>query len=101
MWARLTKHWFLTALAICYIGGYLAATHLQALLEMTLLRSGIVFVVMWAMGVTLEADTVRKSMTRPLPAALAIGAARLTSLRFFHERHSPARGSRGIVLVRV
>jgi sodium/bile acid cotransporter 7 len=73
MWASLTKHWFLTALAICYLGGYLAAEHLQPLLSMTLLRSGVVFVVMWAMGVTLEADTVRKCMTRPLPAVLAIG----------------------------
>lgn len=72
MWAKLTKHWFLTALAICYLGGYLASEHLQPLLAMTVLRSSVVFVVMWAMGVTLEADTVRRSMTRPLPAALAI-----------------------------
>ena len=73
MWASLTKHWFLTALAICYTGGYLAAEHLQPLLAMTVLRGGVVFVVIWAMGVTLQADTVRQSITKPLPALLAIG----------------------------
>jgi solute carrier family 10 (sodium/bile acid cotransporter), member 7 len=73
MWASLTRHWFLTALAICYLGGYLGAELLQPLHSMTLLRSGVVFVVMWAMGVTLKADTVRRSMTRPLPSLLGIG----------------------------
>ena len=73
MWASLSKHWFLTALAICFTTGYTAAEQLQPALEMTHLRSGLVFVVLWAMGVTLQADTVRKSMARPLPSLLAIG----------------------------
>lgn len=73
MWASLTKHWFLTALAICFAVGYLASAQLKPLLDMTLLRSGLVFVVMWAMGVTLRADTIRKSFARPLPSLLAIG----------------------------
>ncbi len=72
MWASLTKHWFLTALAICFSIGYFGAGFLKPLMEMTLLRSGIVFVVMWAMGVTLQADTIRRSLTRPLPSLLAI-----------------------------
>ena len=72
MWASLTKHWFLTALAICFAVGYFGASSLKPLLEMTLLRSGVVFVVMWAMGVTLQADTIRRSMTRPFPSLLAI-----------------------------
>lgn len=72
MWASLTKHWFLAALAICFIFGYLGAGFLRPLIDMTLLRSGVVFVVMWAMGVTLQADTFRRSLTRPLPSLLAI-----------------------------
>ena len=72
MWASLTKHWFLTALAICFAIGYFGAVYLKPLMEMTLLRSGVVFVVMWAMGVTLQAETIRRSLTRPLPSLLAI-----------------------------
>ncbi len=72
MWASLTKHWFLTALAICFAIGYFGAGSLKPLMEMTLLRSGVVFVVMWAMGVTLHADTIRRSLTQPLPSLLAI-----------------------------
>lgn len=72
MWASLTKHWFLTALAICYAFGYFGASHLQSLSEMTWLRSGVVFVVMWAMGVTLKAETIRSSLTRPLPSLVSI-----------------------------
>ncbi len=73
MLANLTKNWFLTALAVCFTVGYTGADYLQPLLDLPLLRDGIVFAVMWAMGVTLHADTVRRSFTRPLPALLAIG----------------------------
>jgi solute carrier family 10 (sodium/bile acid cotransporter), member 7 len=72
MWASLTKHWFLISLAICYAVGYFCAGQLQALLEMTLVRDTVVFAVMWAMGVTLRADTIRHSLRRPLPSMLAI-----------------------------
>jgi sodium/bile acid cotransporter 7 len=72
MWASLTKHWFLAALAICFAIGYFGAGYLKPLMQMTLLRSGVVFVVMWAMGVTLQAETIRRSLTRPLPSLLAI-----------------------------
>jgi sodium/bile acid cotransporter 7 len=73
MWASLIKHWFLVALGCCFTLGYLAAGRLEPLLEQTWLRSGIVFSVMWAMGVTLRADTIRRSLARPLPSLLAIG----------------------------
>ncbi len=73
MWASLTKQWFLTALAICFSLGYFASEPLQPLLKISLLRSMVVFVVMWAMGVTLHAETIRRSMTRPFPSLLAIG----------------------------
>ncbi len=73
MWASPAKHWFLIALAICFATGYLAADSLQTLRQQHTLRSGIVFAVMWAMGVTLKAETIRSSLARPLPALLAIG----------------------------
>lgn len=72
MWEKLTKQWFLTALAACFVVGYLFVDTLKPLLGMNLLRSSIVFVVMWLMGVTLHADTIRKSLLRPLPSILAI-----------------------------
>ncbi len=37
-----------------------------------LLRNAIVFAVMWAMGVTLQAETVRRSLAKPFPSLLAI-----------------------------
>ncbi len=73
MWASLTKHWFLVALGCCFASGYVLAGPLEPLLKQTFLRSGIVFSVMWAMGVTLRADTIRRSVARPLPSLLAIG----------------------------
>lgn len=72
MWASLRKQWFLTALGICFAFGYLAAQQVRPLLEMTHLRSAIVFVVMWAMGVTLKSETIRQSVTKPLPSLVAI-----------------------------
>ncbi len=72
MWASLTKHWFLASLAICFSLGFTFAEQLRPLLEMTGLRNAIVFVVMWAMGVTLRAETIRRSLARPFPSLLAI-----------------------------
>ncbi|TWU45924.1 Sodium Bile acid symporter family protein [Novipirellula aureliae] len=73
MWGRLKRHWFLIALGICFCTGFFASKTLHPLLEMTSLRSGIVFLVMWMMGVTLKADAIRQSVGRPLPTLLAIG----------------------------
>ena len=72
MWASLTKHWFLASLAICFSLGFTFAEHLRPLLEMTGLRNAIVFTVMWAMGVTLRAETIRRSLAKPFPSFLAI-----------------------------
>ena len=72
MWASLTKHWFLISLAISFSLGFFFADHLQPLLEMSTLRNAIVFAVMWAMGVTLRAETVRRSLAKPFPSLLAI-----------------------------
>lgn len=73
MWASLTKNWFLISLAACFTGGYLGSPYLQPLMDFPILRSGIVFSVMWMMGVTLQAHTIRRSFTRPVPSLLAIG----------------------------
>jgi sodium/bile acid cotransporter 7 len=72
MWASLTKHWFLASLAICFSLGFSFAEHLQPLLEMTGPRNAIVFAVMWAMGVTLRAETIRRSLAKPFPSLMAI-----------------------------
>jgi sodium/bile acid cotransporter 7 len=72
MLSKLIQHWFLVALGVCFTVGYVGADQLQPVTELPYLRSGIVFVVMWMMGVTLQAGTIRRSFTRPLPALLAI-----------------------------
>lgn len=72
MLANLKKQWFLIALAVCFTVGYVGADALQPLMDVPFLRSGIVFTVMWMMGVTLQAHTIRRSFTRPLPSLLAI-----------------------------
>jgi sodium/bile acid cotransporter 7 len=73
MWAKLRKHWFLASLAICFTVGFVFASQLQPLLEMSALRNAIVFAVMWAMGVTLRSETIRRSLAKPWPSMLAIG----------------------------
>ncbi len=72
MWVRIKTHWFLVSLGASFAIGYFASERLGFLLEMGLLRHAIVFVVMWAMGVTLRADAVGASLRRPLPTLLAI-----------------------------
>lgn len=72
MWASLSKHWFLASLAICFSIGFFSAEHLRWLLEMSALRNAIVFAVMWAMGVTLRSETIRRSLAKPGPSMLAI-----------------------------
>ena len=72
MRASLAKNWFLFALAVCYVVGYAGADLLRPLLDASWLRSGVVFVVMWAMGVTLHAGSLSRSLHRPLPSLLAI-----------------------------
>ncbi|MGB7327135.1 MAG: bile acid:sodium symporter [Rubripirellula sp.] len=72
MWANAKNHWFLISIGLCFAAGYFAESWLAAITEIPLLRDGVVFVVMWAMGVTLAADTVRASIAKPTAALLAI-----------------------------
>ncbi|TWU57258.1 bile acid:sodium symporter family protein [Rubripirellula reticaptiva] len=72
MWANAKNHWFLISIGLCFGAGYFAESWLAPITQIPLLRDGVVFVVMWAMGVTLAADTVRESIAKPTAALLAI-----------------------------
>ena len=70
--AKLSKHWFLVAIGVCFSVGYFASESLAPLRDMVGTRSVIVFLVMWLMGVTLPAREIRRSLSRPIPVLLAI-----------------------------
>lgn len=72
MWEKIAKHWFMVALAICFAMGYSAAELWKPWMEQDLFRNAVVFLVMWAMGVTLQPAAIRESLSRPLPSLLAI-----------------------------
>ena len=71
--AGLRNHWFLIALGVVFAVGFFGGGRLEFLLGWETFRGGIVFAVMWATGVTLRAEAVRRSVASPLPAVLAIG----------------------------
>ncbi|TWU59353.1 Sodium Bile acid symporter family protein [Rubripirellula tenax] len=72
MWATISKHWFLISIGLCFTAGYFTAPWLEPITQVPGLRNGVVLVVMWAMGVTLAADTIRTSIARPTAGLLAI-----------------------------
>ncbi|MEO1529123.1 MAG: bile acid:sodium symporter [Planctomycetota bacterium] len=69
----LKSNWFLLALALTFLFGYFAAENLEPLARQVTLRSTLVMLVMWAMGITLRADAIRNSIRRPTASLLAIG----------------------------
>ncbi|MDB4678945.1 bile acid:sodium symporter [Rhodopirellula sp.] len=73
MWKAFGKNWFLFSLALCFLVGFSQASALQPILRQTGLRDGLVFLVMWAMGVSLPAGQIKRSITQPRPSMLAIG----------------------------
>ena len=72
MWVTAKRQWFLLALALVFVIGYVGSDAFGGLLQLSWLRYGIVMAVMWATGVTLRADAIRNSLLKPLPALLAI-----------------------------
>jgi len=70
-WIR--SNWFLLALACVYLTGHFGAETFAPLADRAALRSLVVMLVMWAMGVTLKAETIRKNVSRPSASLLAIG----------------------------
>lgn len=73
MTRRFRSNWFLLALAGAYLLGHFGAAYLAAIPHQAGIRSFVVMLVMWAMGVTLKADAVRNSVVRPTASLLAIG----------------------------
>ncbi|OYP35744.1 bile acid:sodium symporter family protein [Rhodopirellula sp. MGV] len=73
MFRRIRAQWFLLALAIAYGIGHLGAESFAGLASKSGLRSAILFAVMWAMGITLRPDAIRRSVRSPTASLLAIG----------------------------
>lgn len=71
---NVAKNWFLIALAVCFWFGYLGAESIAVALQWPYFRSGIVFAVMMAMGLTLRPDAIRHSIRRPAAAIIAIAS---------------------------
>ncbi|MEM6468830.1 MAG: bile acid:sodium symporter [Planctomycetota bacterium] len=69
----IASNWFLLALVVCYAGGHFAADRLRPVVEQAWLRSCVLVAVMWAMGVTLNASQIVKSVQKPTASLLAIG----------------------------
>lgn len=69
-WIR--SNWFLLALAVSYAIGHFGAFAMQAVADQVWLRSALVFAVMWAMGVTLKPDAIRRSLKQPTASVLAV-----------------------------
>ncbi len=67
------SQWFLLALLGVFILGHFAGDRLAPVANQSWLRSLVVMLVMWAMGVTLKADAIRRSMRHPAASLLAIG----------------------------
>ena len=72
--SKVTKNWFLIAVAACFWVGYQYASTISVVLEWPYFRSGVVFAVMMAMGMTLRPDAIRRSLTRPAAASIAIAS---------------------------
>lgn len=69
-WIR--SNWLLLALVCAYAGGHFASGKWVAVAETPAIRSVVVMLVMWAMGITLDVQTMRRSVTRPTASLLAI-----------------------------
>lgn len=70
-WIR--ANWFLLALAVVYAVGHFGSKPLAFLADQSGLRSLVVMLVIWAMGMTLQADAIRRTVSRPQASLLAIG----------------------------
>lgn len=66
------SHWFLLALLAVFLVGHFAAGQIAPVVNQSWLRSLVVMLVMWAMGVTLKADAIRRSVRHPKASLLAI-----------------------------
>lgn len=71
-WIR--SNWFLLALAGVFISGHFGAEMLSPLAKQSGLRSAVVMLVMWVMGITLRGDAIGKCFNKPTGSLIAIGS---------------------------
>ena len=72
MSSAIRRHWFLILLASSFLVGYFLSAKFDFILQWSVVRDSIVFGVMWAMGVTLKPDAIRRSLKRPTASVLAV-----------------------------
>ncbi|MCD0458461.1 bile acid:sodium symporter family protein [Roseiconus lacunae] len=73
MLRKIRSQWFLLALAAVYLIGHAGTEHFAQIASKSWIRSGVLFTVMWAMGITLRPDAIRRSVRHPTASLLAIG----------------------------
>lgn len=73
MWKLFSRQWFLPALVISVAIGFGLTDWVRPLAEIAVLRSSITASVLFLMGLTLNADSIVRSLRKPGPALLGIG----------------------------
>lgn len=73
MWKLFSRQWFLPALIISLAIGFGLTDWVRPLAEIAVLRSSITAFVLFLMGLTLNADSIARSIRKPGPALLGIG----------------------------
>jgi len=73
VWKLISRQWFLPALVISLVVGFGLTDWVRPLAQWALLRSSITAGVLFLMGLTLNAQSISRSIRRPGPALLAIG----------------------------
>lgn len=73
MWKLFSRQWFLPALFISLAIGFGLTDWVRPIAEIAVLRSSITAFVLFLMGLTLNADSIARSIRKPGPALLGIG----------------------------
>lgn len=73
MWKLFSRQWFLPALVISLAVGFGLTDWVRPIAEIAVLRSSITAFVLFLMGLTLNADSIVRSIRKPGPALLGIG----------------------------
>jgi sodium/bile acid cotransporter 7 len=73
VWKLFSRQWFLPALVISLAIGFGLTDWVRPIGEIAVLRSSITALVLFLMGLTLNADSIARSIRKPGPALLGIG----------------------------
>jgi sodium/bile acid cotransporter 7 len=73
VWKRISRQWFLPALVISLAIGFGLGDWVRPISEIAVVRSSITASVLFLMGLTLNADSIARSIRNPGPALLGIG----------------------------